>query len=141
MHITVSKAAMQQSVGACLVRQSRTQFRNDITSIEKHKGRPPQWDLPNILKGNGIIHKFLLMILSCIGDKKKSPLKNRVALCWLAVSATQISVNRLFPGRVTSALAPDRHTEGDISQHYRLSSCRHCCASCWEFTHQLISQS
>ena len=41
--------------------------------------------------------------------EKKSPLKKTVTQSWLAIAATQISVNRQLPGRVTSALAPARH--------------------------------
>ena len=73
--------------------------------------------------------------------EKKSPLKNQVTQSWLAIAATQISVNRLLPGRVTSALAPARHTERDISQQYFLSGYSYCAASGGEFTDQLITHS
>jgi len=78
------------------------------------------------------------VVIACI---KKSPLKNQVTQSWLAIAATPISVNRLLPGRVTSALAPARHTERDISQHYSLSGYSDCGASGGGFTDQLITHS
>lgn len=79
-----------------------------------------------------IIHYLLSgnFYLSSYSKKnKKGPLKMRVTQSWLAIGATQISVNRLLPGRVTSALAPARHRERDISQQHSLSSYSYCSAS------------
>lgn len=76
-----------------------------------------------------ILSVFIHKILHEKKKKKGRPLKNRVTQSWLAIAATPISVNRLLPGRVTSALAPARHTERDISQHYSLSGYSYCGAS------------
>lgn len=64
----------------------------------------------------------------------------RVTQSWLAIGATQISVNRLLPGRVTSALAPARHRERDISQQHSLSSYSYCSASGGALRDKLIIQ-
>lgn len=60
---------------------------------------------------------------------------------WLAIAATQISVNRLLPGRVTSALAPARHTERDISQQCSLRGRGYSSASGRGFADKLITHS
>lgn len=75
------------------------------------------------------------------GGKKKAPLTKKVTQSWLAVGATQISVNRLLPGRVTSALAPARHTERDISQQCSLRGRGYSSASGRGFADKLITHS
>lgn len=88
-----------------------------------------------------ILSIFIQQIFKRKKEGKKSPLKKTVTQSWLAIAATQISVNRLLPGRVTSALAPARHTERDISQQHSLSGYSYCSASGGGFTDKLITHS